>query len=251
MIDGAMDEEAMGDEAADEEFRMSMTAVEVQAPDLKFSCVLRTQHAKLIDGQLFIHLSKGSSVIQRLLSCRCEIRGREIYKIMPRTDIIEKLEEARNEKLKDIVVIGVDSHAKRFRWSSKMYADKVLSLPDIIDVDVPSLAGVDGLMMRMQAKRSTGRGSGIWVQMTSPNLAFLSKVVAAQYADGGIHNARKRKAIDCTIGDESVDNPGESASPQKAESGDSPESPESSTTPQKIAKTLSLLEMLRRKSKGE
>lgn len=115
-------------------FKISTNSVQVLSQaDPPLKAVLKANSIKSVDGKLLFHVKPQDFVVQRMLSCRCGLPARDSYKVMPRTSIVDELMQAQASRVKSLIQEGTHSGAKRMRYDKKMYTDKKLRLPDLIE----------------------------------------------------------------------------------------------------------------------
>ena len=181
------------------DFQFADGALQIQAKlsSGRRSWFLEAERWKIVEGRRFMRLCKGHSTTAAILCCRS---SRPPHDVMPHTDIVEQIVALKDKAVKDAVNSAENSKAKTFRWRNKDVVRNFFSISEVCNIDVPETAGVPGVQMSVLATKR-GRSGTAWVELTSENIAFLSEVVAAQFAIGNISNKRVRSACRDDEGD--------------------------------------------------
>ena len=150
---------------------------------------------KQIDGRTFFKVTKADPQLARLL---VQSKYKPKDRPLARTDVIDRIVRLRNAALHEILVqppdveegkedIGIDGPRK-----ARKVAEVVL--PESLVGRIPDVEGVRGIDMRIEL--CTGRSWGLWAELTTENIEFLTKVVNRQIASGEIQHQHSRDRDD-------------------------------------------------------
>jgi hypothetical protein len=153
-----------------------------------------------IGGTPYFHLTKSDSTLRQIL------RGDNEGNVMPRTDIIERIGKAKDDKYKQLMVeLGANLKSSGpNRYTAKNNLSKSLSLPEVVSISVDGVDGVPGITMNVLCSKPSK--TRLMVELNNANLEFIARVVEAQVADGKIHRKHKRALVDApeNIGEKGI-----------------------------------------------
>ena len=168
-----------------DEFEVHAGAVELTSNicGVHRSWFLSAGQVKVVGGRVFVNLVTGKSNIRLMFTSMCADIARDaLYTIMAKTDITAHLKLARGLHVRDLIKRGTSSAAKRFDARSKMYTKNILQLPEVIEVIVPSVHGVDGITVGMLSQHA----NTIWLELTPASLKFIAATTAAKLTMDGV-----------------------------------------------------------------
>ena len=149
------------------------------------------KHVQEVEGRMFFKACKKDAMITRLLA-GCSVKD---ARPLAKTDVLEQLVARRNSAVQALHEpqvqddLALDQPAKKRRHSAPL---RLHELPAIIDVDAPTIAAVEGL--RLSTLPTKGQ-AGLWLELTSPVIRYLTAAVQAQMAAGEIQNVAPRQRV--------------------------------------------------------
>ena len=164
-----------------------------EAMTVKWRNVKATINIIRVDGAPFFHLQKTNAVLNNILQCKVQadaVDEKKRLRIMPRTNIVEQITQLRDDEFLKLTK-GVTKTKKR-RYSARDVRAHILSLPQVMSIDVPSQGEIDGITMNVKCTKPTSR---LFVELIDANLQFVTAVVAKQVADGNIHRKHPRESV--------------------------------------------------------
>jgi len=171
-----------------------------------------SEFIKMVEGTAFWNLRTHKGAANRLLTTYVEDKDpSRLYRTLSRTNVVEQIASAKTRAKQEIISDGKFDAHDNSRWRmKKRFTKNLLTIPEVIDVHVPTIAGVEGIDMQALSMHK-----GLWIELTHGNLMYITKAMAAQVAEGGIDKGRrrgvKRKSApqdedsDASIHDEGVD----------------------------------------------
>ena len=154
------------------------------AKETKFS--IPSELLKVVEEKHFWNLRTQTSAVNRILTSLIDDKDpKKLYQILARTDVVEQLGSAKKAEIHRIVSDGRYKGDRQWRMQ-KNYTKSLLTIGDIISVQAPSVAGVDGIEMQVLSAK------GLWVELNSENLVYLAKTTRAQHAAGGVDKGMRR-----------------------------------------------------------
>lgn len=168
------------------ESRMTVTG-----PGMKDPLVLKGNITEVVNGAMFLRLSKSDHVVERLLLGKSSASSRPLSE----TDIFETLATLRYKAISNIIspppVEDLGIHEPAALPPAKRRAlEKEVDVPPIVDIAAPTIEDIVGIPMRV-LKGSAG--SALWVELTPAILAYLSAVVHRQLQEPGRKGGRPRR----------------------------------------------------------
>ena len=145
------------------------------------------------DKKQFFHLYKTDYQLRNvLLSQMPDMDNDEKKRALPRTNIIESIHTARDAGFaRELEALGARS-SKNTRYTSKALAGKVLQVPEYTRIDVEGTGDIPSISMNVLC---TKPGTALYIELSSENLEFVSKMVKAQYDSGDIHRKHARQLV--------------------------------------------------------
>lgn len=194
------------------QFDMSITSekftVQFKIGDQQHDYALSSEHARIVDGRTYLKLCRRSTVVRRMLAMQADVDTlqNEPMWVLSRSNVIDMIAELRFRKMKEIVMIAVDGKpdaywnrsetplgeahhvrskdaaAVRYKfWKNPRFQRAIATVPDTLEIECP-IDGVDTVPLVVLPHRK----GPAWIQMTSASMAWLTSVVAAQFADGRV-----------------------------------------------------------------
>jgi hypothetical protein len=178
---------------ATEAFEFRTGCIEVKMPkgaNRRRDVIVRPSCYKIVNEKTFIKVMTSSHHIATIATCMIPDAGdgtRNNRHLLKSTNVIEQLGDANFTAYKERIIEG--SGCKRYRADIKKFANSILNAPDYYAVRAPDIEGVAGVtILMLRSKR------GLWLELTSDNLLYFTKAVAAQFAAGGAPpRVRQRK----------------------------------------------------------
>ena len=167
---------------------------------------------KMVEGTAFWNLRTHKGAANRILTTYIEDKiPKKLYRILSRTNVVEQLATLKTDEQQRIISDGKFNarDTSRFRMR-KRFTKNLLTIPEVISVHGPSIAGVEGVEMQVLSMHK-----GLWIELTHGNLMYITKATAAQAAEGGVDKGCRRgvkrgpaphdEDTDASIHDEDVD----------------------------------------------
>jgi hypothetical protein len=154
-----------------------------------------------VDGRTFFHLVKSSSPVRHLLQSKCDHdtttkQARVLHKIY-NTNIVERITALRDDQFKSMLTTDHVPEYLRNRYGNKRMRAGVLGLPQVFEVEAPSVDQVAGVTM---ALLGTKPKSKLMAELTVANLDYLASVVEQQNSSGHILKQHPRTHVDAPEG---------------------------------------------------
>ena len=214
-------------EIAMAQFRMNITSkqfvVEFKIGDRTHEYVMTSEHARIVDGRTYLKLCRRSTVVRRMLAVQADVDNlkNEPMWVLARSNVIDMIAELRFRKMKEIVLTEVhgkhaywnqsetplgDAHHLRSKhaadvrykfWKNPRFQRAIATVPDTLEIECP-IDGVDTVPLVVLPHRK----GPAWIQMTSASMAWLTSVVAVQFADGRVvpkNQPRKIRKLSETV----------------------------------------------------
>ena len=131
-----------------------------------------------VGGKTFVHVAGRLSTPRHLFGHLCKDKKASGIDVFSKTDVLEKLTSLKN-RVRKVSVQGKENGDPRNR--SKDAVIKKLQLNEIVSIDAPTVGDVQGVTMAVLPTPAGGKDHGLWVELTSPNLLYISKAVAEQF----------------------------------------------------------------------
>jgi len=151
-----------------------------------------------VDGRTFFHLVKSSSPVRHLLQSKCDHdTTTKQARVLHKTNIVERITALRDEQFKSMLTTDHVPEYLRNRYGNKRMRAGVLGLPQVFEVEAPSVDQVAGVTM---ALLGTKPKSKLMAELTVANLDYLASVVEQQNSSGHILKQHPRTHVDAPEG---------------------------------------------------
>ena len=169
-------------------------------------CCIPGKLIQVINGQMFIQLSRSATATRYLMSLKIPDRNNQTFRLLSNSDVVDQLADARD------TAIGkhVTGKPTKLSWAllrQKRYQRQLGDVPATMNITTPSIGGIDPISILMITPTTRVRGvAPVFVEVSNTALNWVMNVVAAQAMDGGVKSktavGRKRK---CDIADQNDD----------------------------------------------
>jgi hypothetical protein len=163
---------------------------------------------KKVDDRFFVRACYRVSTVRHILAKGCEhADGDGAWDVVRKIDVLEQINKTKNEKWKELAQVqsqppvGMDETKKKCpRYRGRAVVGNILQMPEYATIQCPDICGVTGIRMTVLMTRPSGTGSGVYIELTSDNLRYLSAASAAQFSSGTAvckkKKSKKRKKTD-------------------------------------------------------
>jgi hypothetical protein len=154
---------------------------------------------RMVGDNCFVQLSRKNPSTRRLLTCLAlgdgthTSAGNNAFCILGSTDVLDKLMIAREDAIKTTVCQdGAGSMSVRWRRNKK-FANKIASIPSVIDVPTPPIDGVEPITLKMLTHVGEElRGLvPVSIRIDSSSMTWLATAIKSQVESGDISSIRK------------------------------------------------------------
>ena len=143
------------------------------------SMYIPSRDIRVIDGTSYTHIAKRKPFIRRLVSYKIRTNTKTaVNTILKGTTVIAQLSECKKERFRILASDGTTSQAKRFRARSKMYTKNILKMPEVIQVQAPTIGSVGGVEMSMLRVVDQAE---LWVEVNSANISYIANALLEQH----------------------------------------------------------------------
>jgi hypothetical protein len=181
MTDGdmAVDELEDGDDGPLYECSMGAVEIKVNISSKKRQIFVSPSEIKVIPDGTFIRIDTKKSNIRSLLTVLCDVKRSDVHKVMNCTNVVHKIACVKMEQRRKSVDCKKDSQGYH-RCRTKKATLAVLQMQPVQTIRSPDVNTVPGIEMRVLTTATTGKGSGLWVELLSVNLENIARQMAAQ-----------------------------------------------------------------------
>ena len=174
------------------------------------SVTIPERHLKKEGGSTFLHVSTVPNYMGALLlSERTKIKdqgwGRRA-RLLARTDVIQQLVTARNEKIITIKGEGDVEHMSLFDAepsTKRIKVDEKVDMPTTIVIDAPTIGDVDGIPIKLLL--SWKKTAPLYVELTADVISYMRNACKWQLKHASIHRGRDPKKVSDESLDDSTD----------------------------------------------